>query len=211
MTDIDSSPGPNEDLPRPRPRSSLTGWTDSELLRAAARGNGDAFGEFYLRYANRILGWFRQRCGGTQDAFDLTAETFAEAFSSIGTFDSNKGVPIGWLYGIAKNVHRHYARRGAVETRARERLQIAPAQLNPDEIAQLESSIDLAALHREVAPAIAALPDSLRDAVRLRVDGLDYNEIALRLGVRPDAARKRVSRGLTQLGETLGDNPFQLP
>lgn len=184
--------------------------TDSQLLSATLEfDDHDAFGEFYLRHANRLFGYFRQRCAGPQDAYDLVAETFAQALQSLAEFDGDRGEPIGWLFGIAKNKHRRYARNGAVETRARERLTLNVSRLSNDSVDQLDEIIDLETVRNRLEPAIAELAPSIGAAIRLRcLDELDYDDIAARLGIRPAAARKRVSRGLRQLEDVIGNNPF---
>jgi RNA polymerase sigma-70 factor (ECF subfamily) len=50
---------------------------------------------------------------------------------------------------------------------------------------------------------IEALPDDLREVMELRLEGLDSRAIGQRLDLRPDAVRKRVSRALARLRETL--------
>jgi DNA-directed RNA polymerase specialized sigma24 family protein len=51
---------------------------------------------------------------------------------------------------------------------------------------------------------LAALPPGVREALKLRVeDDLDYDEIAGRLAIQPNAARLRVSRGLRRLACTV--------
>ena len=51
---------------------------------------------------------------------------------------------------------------------------------------------------------LAALPAAQRDAVRLRiVDELSYDDLAARLGITPDNARARVSRGLRALTRAI--------
>lgn len=212
MTDIE----PNTRSTTEPPRASVRGRTivdarpDHVLLAAATAGDAAAFGEFYLRHGSRLFAYFRPRCANAQDAYDLVSETFAQAFQSIAEFDPDRGEPGGWLFGIAKNKHRRYARRGAVETRGRRRMEMTIAPLSPDELDALEDSLDLSAVRSRVDPAILELPTTLRDAVRLRcIDGREYDEIATHLGVLPATARKRVSRGLRQLGDLLGDNPFE--
>lgn len=213
MTDIEPNTRSTSEPPRvlTRGRQVVDSRPDDGLLAAAKAGDAAAFGEFYLRHATRLFAYFRTRSGNTQDAYDLVSETFAQAFQSLAEFDPERGEPGGWLFGIAKNKHRRYARRGAVESRGRQRMELTCAPLSPDELDRLEESLDLVAVHQRVDPAIVSLPETLRDAVRLRcLEGCDYDEIASRLGVRPATARKRVSRGLRQLGEVLGDdNPFR--
>jgi len=211
MTDLVPPP---RSQPEPRP-ASTTGprrvdpRSDAHLLAAALDGDGTAFGEFYQRHVTRLFAYFRPRSGGPQDAYDLVSETFAQALQSLHEFDPDRGEPGGWLFGIAKNKHRRYARRGAVETRGRQRMELFLPRLSDDALVEIEESIDLDAVRRRLEPAIEALPDTLRDAVRLRcLDVCDYDEIASQLGIRPATARKRVSRGLRHLEDLVGDNPF---
>ncbi|MFN8049962.1 MAG: sigma-70 family RNA polymerase sigma factor [Acidimicrobiales bacterium] len=182
--------------------------SDAELLDATPR-DPQSFGEFYLRHGNRLFLYFRQRTGNTQDAYDLVSETFAQALSSIGDFDPERGVPAGWLFGIAKNKLRRAARQGAVETRGRERLQMAIRTLDSDAIERLEESLDLRSALDRLQPAIHELPPMLREAVQLRcLDDESYEQIADLLEIRPATARKRVSRGIQQLEHHFTENPY---
>jgi DNA-directed RNA polymerase specialized sigma24 family protein len=54
--------------------------SDRDLL-VAARTNAEPFGVFYERYFASVLAFFRRRVPGPEEAFDLTAETFAAALS----------------------------------------------------------------------------------------------------------------------------------
>lgn len=210
MTDLEQS-GNTPEAPLPGEARSIAIDTRSDVeLLLTTSADPAAFGEFYVRYANRVYGYFRTRCASSQDAYDLVSETFAQALDSIDGFDPTKGEPSAWLFGIAKNKHRHYARRGAVETRARHKLELATTPIASDTLERLEDSIDLRDVHEQLEPAILSLPESTRAAVRRRcLDGATYEEIALDLNIRPAAARKRVSRGLRQLELYIGDNPFE--
>lgn len=210
MTDLEPpgiSPVANpRELARP---SVVDERSDADLLRMTPVDPG-AFGEFYLRHADRLYGYLRPRCAGTQDAYDLVSETFAQALHSIHGFDPERGEAAAWLFGIAKNKHRHYTRRGAVETRARLKMEMAVVPLDADMVERLDETIDLTTVRSLLEPAIQSLPESLRAVVRRRcLDGATYDEIAHDLDIRPAAARKRVSRGLRQLEQYLGNNPFE--
>jgi RNA polymerase sigma-70 factor (ECF subfamily) len=57
----------------------------------------------------------------------------------------------------------------------------------------------------DLAAALADLPTSQLDAVRLRVvEELPYAQVAMRLGCSEGAARVRVTRGLARLAEAMG-------
>jgi len=173
----------------------MTERTDAELIRAA-ESDAAAFAELYRRHVPAVHAWFRRRLDWA--ASDLTAESFAQAWLSRRTFrDEADGSALPWLLGIARNVARESARRNAVESRARRRLGL------PTDLA---SEDGYAAVEERLSP-LAGLPEALdtlstpeREALELRVvDELPYPDVAARLGVRPAAARLRVSRALRRL------------
>ncbi len=177
----------------------LTEGTDAELIHAAASDAG-AFGELYRRHVSTVHAWFRRRLGWA--ASDLTAETFAQAWLSRRRFrDEADGSALPWLLGIARNVARESVRRNEVETRARRRLGLPTDLAREDGYAAVEERLSPRAA---LARALETLPDHERAALELRVvDELPYAEVAARLGVRPAAARLRVSRALRRLSALL--------
>jgi RNA polymerase sigma factor (sigma-70 family) len=168
--------------------------TDAELMHAAEADAG-AFGELYGRHASTVHAWFRRRLEWA--AADLTAETFAQAWLSRRSFrDKAEGSALPWLFGIARNVARESARRDAVETRARRRLGLS-TDLGLEEYAAVEERLSPRVA---LARGLETLPEHEREALELRVvEELPYEQVANRLGVRPAAARLRVSRALRRL------------
>jgi RNA polymerase sigma factor (sigma-70 family) len=173
----------------------VTDRTDAELIDAAASDAG-AFGELYRRHVSAVHGWFRRRLEWA--AADLTAEAFAQAWLSRRSFrDEADGSALPWLLGIARNVARESARRNEVETRARRRLGLPTDLASEDGYDAVEERLSPRAA---LAEALETLPEHEREALKLRiVDELPYPEVADRLGVRPAAARLRVSRALRRL------------
>jgi RNA polymerase sigma-70 factor, ECF subfamily len=173
----------------------VTDRTDAELMQAAELDAG-AFGELYRRHASTVHGWFRRRLDWA--ASDLTAEAFAQAWLSRRSFrDEADGSALPWLLGIARNVARESARRNEVETRARRRLGLPIDLAAEDGFAAVEDRLSPSAA---LTDALETLPEHEREALELRiVDELPYSDVADRLGVRPAAARLRVSRALRRL------------
>ena len=173
--------------------------SDAALLRAA-RKDPAAFRELYERYAPRVYAFHLARTSDPDAAFDLTAETFAQAWFARRRFrDEANGSAGPWLFGIARHLVAQSVRRRQIESRACERLGIRdrldepPASIEPQE-AWLDGLDD----------AFADLPAGQRAAVELRVlEGLDYDDVAAGLGTTPAAARVRVARGLGQLRHRL--------
>ena len=62
--------------------------TDAELMQAAKVDEG-AFAELYGRHVSTVHSWFRRRLEWA--ASDLTAETFAQAWLSRGSFRGRGG------------------------------------------------------------------------------------------------------------------------
>jgi RNA polymerase sigma factor (sigma-70 family) len=168
--------------------------TPDEGLLATARAEPAAFGTFYRRHEDRVLGYFLARVGEPEVAADLTAETFAAALASAHRFRPRKAPASAWLFGIARNTLAMSRRRGRVEARARQRLGMAPLVLTDESIERIT------ALDRTALALVDELPGDQKEAVRARViDERDYPEIAKDLRCSEAVVRKRVSRGLGTL------------
>ena len=169
--------------------------TDAELMQEAG-ADASAFAELYGRHSATVHGWFRRRLEWA--ASDLTAETFAQAWLSRRTFrDEADGSALPWLFGVARNVARESARRDAVETRARSRLGLPTDLASEDGYTAVEERLSPRAA---LARGLETLPEHEREALELRVvQELPYEQVADQLGVRPAAARLRVSRALRRL------------
>ena len=95
--------------------------SDEELLDRSRQEPG-AFGVYYGRHEERLLGYFLRRLGDAEVAADLTAETFAAALAGAHRFKARKGPSLAWLFGIARNTLARSKRRGRVEARARRQI-----------------------------------------------------------------------------------------
>jgi RNA polymerase sigma-70 factor (ECF subfamily) len=179
-------------------RDETTTRTDAELLRRS-RSDPDGFGDLAERYVLRLDSWFRKRTGDPAVAADLTSETLAQAWQSAPRFrDLAEGSAAPWLYGIAQNLLRSYARKRRVETAARRRLGM-PLR----DYAGLEEADErlAAGAHASLLQeAMDDLPAREREALELRViEDLPYDDVADRLGVSQGVARTYVSRALRSL------------
>ena len=184
--------------------------TDRELLRLADR-DAAAFRQVYDRHAARIHGFHLRRTGDPGAAFELTAETFAEAWLSRGRFaDPGDGSAAPWLFGIARNVLASSVRRNTVERRGRNRLQL---NLRDEAVTVGDTWLD--GLDADLGAALAELPDGQRRAIELRVIAdRAYEDVGRQLEISPGAARVRVHRGLAAIRDRLtraGPGPASHP
>jgi RNA polymerase sigma-70 factor (ECF subfamily) len=172
--------------------------SDTELL-LAARSCSEPFGVFYERHFAAVLGYFRRRVAGPEEAFDLAAETFAAALDSVPRFRPGPEPPLAWLFAIARHKLSESVRRSRVQDEARRALAMQPIELDDAAIEILENLAD--------APAVELL-DTLtpeqREAIQAHhLQDRGYAEIAADLRCSESVVRKRVSRGLAALQAQL--------
>jgi RNA polymerase sigma-70 factor, ECF subfamily len=183
--------------------------SDTELL-VASRSDPSAFVEVYRRHADELLRFFAGRVLDPEVAAELTAETFAEAFASRGSYRDTGADGVAWIYGIAKHQMGRFFRRGRVDSAARRRIGIPERPLPPEDYERIEDLVDLEPIRAAMVEALGTLDEDQRRALELRVvDGLPYSEVAARLACGEQAARQRVSRGLRKLALLLQERGLQ--
>ena len=180
--------------------------SDDELL-AATRAEPEAFAVFYRRHVGPLLAYFARRTRDAEVAADLTAETFAAALDGSHRHRPDMGPAAAWLYGIARRQLSHAAHKGAVEDRARRKLGMRPLALTDEAIERVEALATAEATSSLLHEGLDALPTDQREAVLARVlDERDYADIATTARTSESVIRKRVSRGLAGLRQTLEGN-----
>ncbi len=173
--------------------------SDTELL-LASRTTSEPFGLFYERHVAAVLAFFRRRVPGSEEAFDLTAETFAAALASVSRFEPGPEPPRAWLFAIARHKLSEALRSSRIQDQARRALAMQPIQLDEEAIEILETTAARAAAD----DLLDALTPDQRDAIEARhLEDRDYAEIAAELRCSESVVRKRVSRGLASLQAQL--------
>jgi RNA polymerase sigma-70 factor (ECF subfamily) len=172
--------------------------SDTELLLAARTGS-EPFGVFYERHFASVLAFFRRRVSGPEEAFDLTAETFAAALASLPRFEPRPEPPPSWLFAIARHKLSEAVRRGRIQDEARRALAMQPIELDDEAIEILETAARTPAIE-----LLETLPPDQREAVSAHhLEERGYAEIAAELRCSESVVRKRVSRGLAALHTQL--------
>ena len=168
--------------------------SDTELL-LATRTCSEPFGIFYERHFASVLAFFRRRVTGPEEAFDLTAETFAAALASVPRFEPGPEPPRAWLFAIARHKLSEALRRRRIQDEARRALAMQPIQLDDEAIEILETTA-----HAPAIELLETLAPEQRDAIKAHhLDERGYAEIAAELRCSESVIRKRVSRGLAAL------------
>jgi RNA polymerase sigma-70 factor (ECF subfamily) len=165
----------------------------------------------YERHRDDLLLFLARRTADAEVALDLWAETFAQAVAGHARFrGTTEGEAAAWLYAIARKQLALYFRRGTAERRALERLGLERPPADRELLADIEQRAHLDVLRGELNVALASLSEPVREAVRLRVvEEKPYPEIAQSLSISEQAARARVSRGLSALADVLDTHTIQ--
>ena len=180
------------------PDPVIDGMTDEGLMAACATGDRAARATLFERYVDGIHRFVVRMRGSDSDmAEDLVQMTFLAAFESAGRF--RDGNLRAWLYGIAANQVRGYARR---EIR-RKRALVAVTELVPRAVDP--GSPPLVA---HLPTAVAALSHDLRAALILvDVEGELGRDAALALGVPEGTLWRRVHLARKAVRVALGGEP----
>jgi RNA polymerase sigma factor (sigma-70 family) len=173
--------------------------TDSEAIEAS-RSDPRAFESIFNRHFEAIHRYLRRRVG-KDDADDLAAEAFVEAFDHRFAFDLHRRDALPWLYGIATNLLRHHYRDEERHLEAYARTRIDLLADNPH--AESNSSLP------ELAAALGGLSPADRDVLLLVAwADLGYSDTAVALGIPIGTVRSRLSRARKQVKEGLEQSSY---
>ena len=163
--------------------------SDSELV-ARSLEESIAFEPIFDRHFSAVHVYLHRRAGRDL-ADELTAETFALAFSQRASFRGS-GSALPWLYGIATNLLRRQCRKERRQLRAYSRSGVdRSVSLEDGAAARAERSL----LDPRLAGALAAMRPRERDALLLyALNDLSYEEIGFALGVPVGTVRTWLHR-----------------
>jgi RNA polymerase sigma-70 factor (ECF subfamily) len=137
--------------------------------------------------------------GSQAEAEELVQETLLAAYDGFPGFRFEGSIR-AWLFGIARRI---CGRHNEMKNRRQARLRLVHDTGRGADAGELAIERERAVRARN---ALAQLKPSEREAVVLRYDaGMSFREVAVACGVDEAAARKRVSRALIRLRESLAD------
>lgn len=168
------------------------------LTKRAGAGDRDAFGDLYDRFHTELLAYARRRVPTLEDAEDVVEHAFYKALRSIHKKDPRSPFNV-WLFHITKNLITDFYRTQKVHE---------PIEDGLSTTASAEDEVLRTCVGGRLDKAIATLTDRQRDVIRLRfMEGLEYPEIADRLGCGPGAVRVAQMRALRALRSALDVQP----
>jgi RNA polymerase sigma-70 factor, ECF subfamily len=172
--------------------------TDEELMRALARGQQEALGPLYSRYASLVF----HLCVQSLDrpaAEELVQEVFLTIWRGAASFDPSQGAFRPWLLRLTHwkilNELRRRRRRPAEEKRTDDDQEpfehVADAEPGPEEQAWQSEH------ERIVKSAVESLPPKQRQAVAMAfLQEMTHEQVASALDVPLGTAKTRIRSGL---------------
>jgi RNA polymerase sigma-70 factor (ECF subfamily) len=185
---------------------------ETQFIERLKQGDAAAFEVLIAERSGEVYGLLYRLTENSEEARDLTQETFLRAFQSISQFRGDSDLRT-WIYRIAINQARNRWRWW------RRRRRDATVSLDSEDahgrqplIESLRSEGDRSpeqetlAHERERAlrRALRSLSLSYRETVILRdIEGFSYEEIAETLGINVGTVKSRLARGRQELRTRL--------
>ena len=93
-----------------QPETANININDAVLVKQCCRGDSAAMERLILRYQHRIYNTVLKICANTDDAAELTQETFVKVIENIDKFEGRSGF-YTWAFRIAVNLALNYCKR----------------------------------------------------------------------------------------------------
>lgn len=178
---------------------------DMLLVHRAMAHEADAFRAIIKTHNQRLYRIARGVVRNDSEAEDIVQEAYVRAFAALATFRGDASLAT-WLSRIVINeaLGRLRKRRRTVAMPANSEAQIIQFPLNPSD--DPERTMAQRQILRLVERATDNLPDVYRTVFIARViEGLNIEETADLLGVRPETVKTRLHRARALVRKALDD------
>jgi RNA polymerase sigma-70 factor, ECF subfamily len=177
----------------------------ADLVDRASKGSGEAFGQLYQMYVDRIYNYIYYKTGHSVDAEDLTEQVFIKAWEAIRRFRFEGKPFAAWLFKVARNVVIDHYRTRKNNSDLSEVISAIAKEGDPEAFAQRRATAQV------LMTAIRRLTDEQQQVILLKfVDGMDNTEISATMGKKEGAIRALQYRALLALQRILLDERYGL-
>jgi RNA polymerase sigma-70 factor (ECF subfamily) len=186
--------------------------TETQFIEKLKSGDATAFADLVAERSGEIYGLLHRLTENSEEARDLTQETFLRAFQNIEHFRGDSDLRT-WIYRIAinqaRNRWRWWRRRRGDATVSLDSAngygnQPLTATLLADRGETPEQETLARERERALRNALVTLRRPYREAVVLRdIEGLTYEEVATTLRISVGTVKSRLARGRRELRKKL--------
>lgn len=147
----------------------------------------------FVTYHATLVRYLTRRLGDRDWAEDVAQETFVRALRQETIVNER-----AWIFAVAHNLLRDGARRDA---RHRRHLELLVAESREQAEPESEQTLERAEALGMARRALASLSERDRQALLLKEEGLDYQEIAEVLGIEKSSVGTTLSRARRRVAE----------
>lgn len=185
--------------------ATIEDLSEYEIEQAKA-GDVLAFDALYSKYKHAVYALCLRRTRHTADAEDLTQEVFLQVYRRVSSL-RNSAAFKPWLFKVATNIILMHSRRRSVFPVSLHYISDPETSGVIDVVKALIGPVCEPIERIALARAIGGLPKCRRAVLLLHdIKGMSHREIAVSLGVTPNATKSNLSRARHQLRGILRDN-----
>jgi len=170
---------------------------ERQLIKKAAAGDKNAFGDLYVAYLQPIYRYIYYRVGQKEEAEDLTELVFLKVWEALDGYEQ-RGIPFkAWLYRIAHNavVDNYRTQKDTVALESQWSLE--DGGQGPEATAMANEREEL------LRQALLTLDPDYQEILVLRfVAGLSHADVAVAMGRSEGAVRALQYRALGALRDS---------
>jgi RNA polymerase sigma-70 factor, ECF subfamily len=185
--------------PRAYTRVDMTASDTALVRQLATEPSGDGLRTLYRRYSGELYGFACNALGDAALAEEVVQDAFTSVWRHADRFDPTRASFRTWLYALTRNRIVDLRRRAAARPR------LADAD-DGEELAELDESLEQAALRWQVGAALAKLSPDHREVIRLaHFESLSLREVADALGLPLGTVKSRSYYALRHLRLALDE------
>ena len=174
----------------------------ADLLVRVAAGDRAAFADLYDLLSARVFGLVLRVLVNRSQSEEVLQEVFLEVWKSAARFAPTRSQGRTWIFAIAHS--RAVDRVRASQASAARDLRVGLRDLGREHDSVAEQ-VELGIAAREIATALAALPEAQRETIILSYyGGYSQSEIAALVGSPLGTIKTRMRDGLTRLRHEMG-------
>ena len=180
----------------------MTDESEQRSRAGFAEGNADIWREFIGREIPLLYGMFMKRWPNPSLAEELVQKTVFDAVRGCASYDSSRGSPEEWIFGIARNnirlEMRKRASRPSVNGNISRYLEVIDTRPLPNEVLEREETVEV------VRSALSRLESKEQAILRAKyIEGLPARHIAGQMGITEKAVHSLLYRARISLRNEL--------
>ncbi len=177
---------------------------DEKVVERCLQGDDAAWEAIVNSYGRRLYNLCYRYTGRSDEAEDLTQETFIKVYQNLKSYRSDAGTFQNWVLKVGRNliIDRYRQARRFQQTAGTEEMEAM--NLKDDKVPSPHRAAEQLEASRFLRDGLQSLSPELKEALILRdLEGMAYQEISDLLGIPEGTVKSRINRGRLELAKLL--------